>query len=528
MATEYEGEMTIGSTGLKESGGYIHEEFLPKLRGRNGVRMYQEMAENNAIVGAILFIIDSLVRQVEWRVETPAGEEENEAAIKEKEFIEEALRDMSHTFEDFISEVLSMLVYGWSYFEVTYKIRRGPDQADSKFKSKYTDGRFGWRKIEIRSQDSLLRWLFDEDGGLDGMEQLNSYGSGASKGAVVIPIEKALLFRTRLVKGNPESKSLLRPAVRSWFFQKRIEEVEAIGIDRDLAGMPLMEVPREILNPNAGPTDKKIRSQLETMVQQIRVDERWGGLIPTELDTEGKPTGYKFRLQTTGGKRMIDTNTIVKRHESRIAMVFLAEFIMIGMDRVGAQSSDVSKKDMFKLGIETILGTIASVFNQYAIGRLEKLNGVGAELWPVLKPGKLSAPELDKLAALIKEMAGSGLLSPNPALEKELLALAKLPQPPEEETDLFDDPATPTPRESADQAAGVISQSQIDAVMRINAGIKSGELSRPVAQALAAQTLGMDEANVARFLIEESEPEPEPAPEPPTPELEPPNLDPEE
>ena len=53
---------------------------------------------------------------------------------------------------------------------------------------------------------------------------------------VVIPMEKCLLFRTQTHKNNPEGRSILRNAYRSWYFKKRIEEIEGVGIERDLAG----------------------------------------------------------------------------------------------------------------------------------------------------------------------------------------------------------------------------------------------------------------------------------------------------
>jgi hypothetical protein len=34
--------------------------------------------------------------------------------------------DMSHTWDDMISEILTMLVYGWSWHEIVYKKRVGP------------------------------------------------------------------------------------------------------------------------------------------------------------------------------------------------------------------------------------------------------------------------------------------------------------------------------------------------------------------------------------------------------------------
>ena len=67
----------IGSLGLRAWSGWVREEFLPELIGRQGAQKYREMADNSPIVGAILYAIRSTMRKVEWRV-VPAGAEEND------------------------------------------------------------------------------------------------------------------------------------------------------------------------------------------------------------------------------------------------------------------------------------------------------------------------------------------------------------------------------------------------------------------------------------------------------------------
>jgi len=234
--------------------------------------------------------------------------------------------------------------------------------------------------------------------------------------------------------------------------------------------------------------------------------------MPAEKDNEDKPTGFKFRLQTTGGRRMIDTNAIIMRYESRIAMVFLAEFIMIGMNKVGTQGADVSKKDMFKLALEAILtDMIASVFNKFAVGRLMSLNRVPRNLWPRVVPASLDSPDLEKMGAFLESLSTAGILSPNRGLENKLLSDARLPVPPDEDQEIFDDEGVPTPRDAADQVAGILSQSQITSIMDINRGIKRRELSLEAGKQLAASVLGMSPEAVVRFLIEEPE-DPEPLP----------------
>ena len=46
-------------------------------------------------------------------------------------------------------------------------------------------------------------------------------------GLLTIPISKAMLFRTESAKDNPEGRSILRNAYRSWYFKRRIQEIEA-------------------------------------------------------------------------------------------------------------------------------------------------------------------------------------------------------------------------------------------------------------------------------------------------------------
>lgn len=486
----------IGSTGLRQSGGFIDEEFMARLRGLRGVEFYRGMMDNNSILGSIMFIIKALVRQVPFKFEPASDKAE---AKRWAEFADECFHDTSHTFEDFISEALSFLGYGWSYFEQVYKLRKG-DTTDPSTRSEYSDGLIGLRKIEIRSQDTLWNWAFDkEDNGLRGMVQLDTWGN-VGRGPVFIPIEKALLFRTETTKGNPEGKSLLRPSVRDYHYLTRIQEIEAVGIERDLAGMPVFEVPKELLMPNAGPEETALRRVLETMIQQVRVDERFGGLVPSEQNAEGLPSGFKFKLLSAGGKRQVDTNEIIKRYETRIAMTFLCEFIMIGQEKVGTQSLFQGKSNLFGIALGTLLDGMCSTINRYAISRLMQLNQVPREFWPKLGHGDVVSPDLDKLGAFVEKMAAAGLLSPNRQLEGKLLEMGNLPPPDEEDLAIFDDDTLPTPSSPEDQATGLLSDRQIEAILKINEQLASKKISQNAAAKVLSAALGMSPEHAKQYI----------------------------
>lgn len=413
----------IGDSGLKRSGGRIYEEELRKLRGPRATQVFNEMANNDAVVGAILFAIEMLCRQVQWNVEEVSNDKED---IEAKEFVYECMDDMSHTWQDLISEILTMLVYGWSYCELVYKYRQGNSKDPSR-RSKYNDGKIGWRKIPLRAQESLYEWDFQDDGGIAGMKQQIIYGTN-NNGVVYIPIEKALLFRTKSDKNNPEGRSIIRNAHRSWFFCKRIQEIEAIGIERDLAGLPTVEVPAELLNENAPAEDKALVESLKVIISEVRRDEREGLLLPAEMDTDGKPTGFKFRLLSSGGSRQFNTSEIIKRYESRIAMTVLGEFILLGTDKVGSFSLASSKMNLFSVALDAWLDSIEAVFNRYAIPRLFEVNGWKLENYPKIKHGPVQELSIDELGSFLEKLgrAGFPLVGDN-ELENTLRRKANLP-----------------------------------------------------------------------------------------------------
>lgn len=431
MADEGQHDLAIlGTSGLKQYGGYVLEEFHRRLQGRQAVRVYREMADNSSTIGAIRYLIKALVRQAEWRIE-PA--DESPKANEQAEFVEGALADMSHTFEDLLSETLSMLDYGWAYVEIVYKLRKG-ETDDPTTRSQFDDGKFGWRKLALRSQDTLDRWEFDPaDGGIRGMWQDDIYASHGS-GGVFIPIEKSLLFRTETTKNNPEGRSLYRNAVVDYHYLKRIQEIEAVGIERDMTGLLTMEVPLEILSSDAAPREHAIRQKLEKMLAQLKRDEREFAMVPPELDRMGKPTGYKLKLLATGGRRQIDTTGTKVYYKNSILQSVLAQFIQLGMAQTaGSFALASSQTNLFAVALGTIMDSVASVFNRFAIPRLMKLNNVPVELHPWLTHGDIESPPLDEVGKYVTALAAAGQLPvDDKPLQRKLLEIGNLPQPTEQ------------------------------------------------------------------------------------------------
>lgn len=417
MATAKE----MGRIGQKRYAGFFYEEFLKELQGRKGIEVYREMADNDDVIGAILFAIEMLIRQASWNVQPGGAEKADEEAA---EFVRSCMDDMQDTWTDTISEILSFLTYGWSFHEIVYKRRCGKN-SDARLNSKYDDRLIGWAKLPIRAQETLYRWEYDDSDNLIGMTQQPP----PDFGTFTIPIEKALLFRTKSRKNNPEGRSILRNCYRSWYFKRRIQEIEGIGIERDLAGFPVLTAP-EGLNiwDEDDPEMVAIRNGMDAIVKNVRRDSTEGLSLPF---------GWNFSLVSTGGRRTFDTNTIIERYDTRMAMTVLADFIFLGHQSVGSFALSDNKTELFAMAIGAYLDIICEVFNNQAIPRLINLNGdhfAHITDYPTLEHGDIEDEDIEKLATYIKDMTGVGVLTPDRQLEDYVREAARLPERLEEDT----------------------------------------------------------------------------------------------
>ena len=416
----------FGSTGLKHSGGTVFEEFLTNLRGTKGARVYREMSDNDPTIGSIIYAIEKVILRLDWRVEAFSDKSaDGETSPKDQEtaeFVNECLNDMSDSWDATLTQILSMLIYGYAFHEIVYKVRGG-DSKDPQRRSKFSDNKIGWRKFAIRGQETLWQWMFDEEGGIQGLIQSDP---SASINIKAIPIEKALLFRVKNDKNNPEGRSLLRNAYRSWYFKHRIEEIEAVGIERDLAGLPIAYIPPDYLSSTASADQVSFRNSIEQIVQNVKRNEQEGIVMPLMYDESGHKM-FDLSLLSTGGSRQFDTDKIINRYDQRIAMSVLSDFILLGHDRVGSYSLGTAKMDLWSMAVDAIANSIAEVINQYAIPRLLKLNGMDTARAPYLTYGEVSHIDLTEIADYVSKLANSGLLMSDPNLEDYLRELGGLP-----------------------------------------------------------------------------------------------------
>lgn len=456
----------LGLPGLSAFSGRIYEEWLPELSQTRGRKVFREMQDNDPVIGAILFSLEMLLRHVDWTIQPGT---EDQAGTDAATFIDEALHDMENPWEDTLAEVMSFLPFGWSLHELVYKQRLGGQE------SKHDDGKIGWAGWPIRGQETLDHWEFDDNQRVRAMVQL----APPTYSFYTIPLDKALLFRTTVKKGNPEGRSILRNAYVPWYRKKHIEAIEGIGIERDLAGLPVAYVPPELLSSTASADDQAQFQAIKDIVQNIRRDEQEGIVWPLAYDENGNEL-YKLELLHSGGTRQFDTDAIITRYDSRIAMVVMADFLTLGHEKTGSRALASSKQLLFNTAIEAWLSMICAVVNEVAIPRLLRLNGMNAESAPTLQHGDIERRDLADLGTFMFNLAQAGIQldsSPNGALARYLLTQADLPAPPEPDVLNVD------PGAEDDEAGGLAVQVDGTPTPGQTAPLPPGPLATPAARA---------------------------------------------
>lgn len=425
----------LGQSGLRQFSGWVREEFLPQLVGRQGAQKYREMKDNSPVIGAILFAINATMRKVEWRT-VPA--DDSPQAAEAAEFVEGCMADMSEPWTDLIYNNLTMLPFGFAPHEIVYKFRNGndpgvdPDSSTGQDlpSSQFGDGKIGWRRMPLRSQDTVLKWFFDGNGQTMGLTQQPWIGP-----LIDIPIEKLLLFRASPFKNSPEGISILRNSYVSYYFSKRLQEQEAILVER-FGGIPVFSIPAALMEAAAkgdGPAAAALAA-FKNIATNVRIDEQMGIVKPSDtwVDNTGKPTNveqYKFELVSpTMGRNGLDIDKIVTRYTVSMMTSVLADFLQLGHESRGTQSLAVSKVDMFFQAVEGFLNGMAGVYNRYAIPRLWKLNGMDLKVMPTIEPDLAQRVDLDVLSNFVLRLSQAGMpMFPNEDLQTYILDAGGLP-----------------------------------------------------------------------------------------------------
>lgn len=427
-----QGEM--GTLGLAVAGGRIIQEPRRNLRFPESMNTFQLMQRDPAIASS-LNIIKMFVRRVKWTFRAPYGKE-NDPLIKERvEFFNGLMDDMDVSWNEFITSIMSMCIYGFAVHEKVYKKRTGKG---GKYPSKYNDNLIGWAKMPTRAQPTLDKWYFDDDfntvtGVRQNLSRMNRNlslipnNSNSNDGFRRLPRSKFMLFKYDENCGSPEGRSPLLNAYVAWKYKVQIEEYEAVGVSRDLVGMPKIGLPPDYLDENADPEKKAFVEYCKRLINDMIANDRAGIIFPRFIDPETKADVFEFGLVSRQGAKAYDTEAIIERYSKQIMQAFMADVVAMGNSKYGSFSLADSKTSLLAMSVEVLLKQIQDVINRDLVAQTYSLNQWEDADQVQIAFDDIETPDLEVIAKYIQQVVAVGAMEVDKASSDYLRKLIGLP-----------------------------------------------------------------------------------------------------
>ena len=397
-------------SGLRLFNGVTNEEMKKELNFPFSVKTFKQMSYHSTI-NAALSLYETLLSKADWKVIPPENATEEEKA--QTEFIRQCMHDMDHTWSEFIKDVMSMQVYGFSIMEKVYRKRTLANNSD------YDDGKIGWKKISLRSQESIQKFIFDDDGNeiLGCQQNINAvsdpYGRYTSRSSVVnLPRSKFMLFRVGRHRGDPFGKSPLRDAYLAWRYLTALEEIEANGVAKDLAGTPVLYLPPQYLSPEATAEQIVVRKYYENAMRNLQVDQQSSVILPNAYDPETRQPLFKLDLlsQSSSGKNF-DTTKVKEYYKNLILTSLFADILTMGQTATGSYALGSIKTSLIGVAIETIAESISEVLNKDLIRQTYQLNGWNTSRRCKIDYDNIETPDLESISKFVQRVASVGFLT---------------------------------------------------------------------------------------------------------------------
>lgn len=442
-------EQKLGSRGTAVHGGYIvSNETNADLQGSRRYKTFGEILVNCAILGAGVRYFLNLTSKAGWKV-TPA--DDSEEAKEYAEFVEDVMNDMETPWARIVRRAAMYRFYGFSVQEWTAKKRE--------------DGRIGFLDIEPRPQKTIEKWELDESGEVAGCTQTVPQ-TGLD---VFLPRWKIVYLVDDSLSDSPEGLGLFRHIAPHAKRLKTYEDLESIGFETDLRGIPVLRAPIAILR-QAVKDGKMTQTQMDEALNTLKNfitnhfrSAKTGLLLDSltytssdEARTPSNTTQYSIELlRGSGSTIMKEVESAIDRVNEEIARLLGVEHLLLGTQSKGSFALSRDKTNNFFLIVDSTLVELSETFEKDFLDVLWELNGFSKETKPTLSPEPVKFTDVSVIVEALARLATAGApLDPNdPAVNeiRELLGLSRAEGRTEE--DLEDEsliPTNPVPNEEED------------------------------------------------------------------------------
>lgn len=413
--------LEIGTPGTEIYAGYISEEYLRELTGKEWADKVDMMRRSDANIRMVLNAIKLPLKSSPWTI--AVKEKSEEAELQKKLFEKILFEDLNKSFTQLLGEILTCLDFGYSIFDITHAIKSDSDLG----------GYNGLKSLGYRSQRTIDRWNLNESRDLESITQ-TAYGDEG--GAYELDARFILHFAPEREGDNFEGVSILRACYGPWFRKNEFLKKLSIGIEK-------FAVPTAVLTVPEG-TEGKPEMAAAKKALACYTSGATNYLI--------LPEGFKLSFNNVS----VDVEKIraaINAENQEMVNSILASFLLLGQNGAGSLALAGSLSDFFSQTIQYIADHISEQFERKIFKPLVQMNFGHTRVLVDLKCDGLEHRANEAWANMVNGFISTGAIKADPDLEKNLREKLKLPPVVEVESDLNlpPEPVTPEPKTLAEK-----------------------------------------------------------------------------
>lgn len=422
-----------GFLGLKTGAGRILEETQQAFRYPAFVKTVNEM-RNNPTVGAAMNVYRMMISRVKWDVEAPKGADET--LLARTELVRSMMNDMEHSWASFIESVIPYLEYGFAINEKVLRRRL------KKNGSKFNDGLVGIKKLAPRSQETICKWVFSENGAdlikveqsLQNIENAYRFQNRTNaNGLIEINREKFMLFSASSTKGNPEGNSIYKNIYLAFKQLTLLQEQELVGVAKDVQGILKIAIPPRYLDPNASPEDQAAVAAFQRIIDNYNAGTQRGLLVPNMIDPESKLPLFTYDLMESKGGAKYDTEAIIRRLQGDILSALSVDILKLGAEGSGSFSLAESKSSVLALAIDYRLKEISEVLNSDLMRTIFEMNGWDTANLPTFVYSDIEEVSLEDFSKAVQRIFSTSAIEVDRHVMNRIREIMGVPAKPEDE-----------------------------------------------------------------------------------------------
>ena len=387
----------VGTTGTEIYAGYISEEYLSELQGKEWADKIDQMRRSDPNVKMIVSALKLPLKSANWYIRTT---EDSEMAEFQKALIEKVLfEDLNKSFTKFIGEALTCVDFGYSLFEITYQ----PKFDDPKIGTYNTVKSVAWR-----SQRTIERWNVAPDGTLLTVTQMSNGDLGKN---VELDSRFLLHFAPDQEGDNFEGISVLRACYGNWLRKNVYLKLMAAGMEKYAIPTPVLSVPE---GKDGSPEYKNALNALKCYVSN-------------QSNYMTMPQGWELKFNNSN----FDAETIITAIEfenKEMVKSILASFLLLGQNGTGSLALSKDLSDFFGQTVTYLADHLIEQITRKLIIPIVKMNLGEEELKVELVCDGLEDKPTQEWATMIKTLIDSGMVSSDENLKDFVRQKFKLPE----------------------------------------------------------------------------------------------------